>query len=128
MEFAASKYCIKWENYCIFKDCFIETNIRVNILSAKACFLKLKIDTQLTSNLSKTAKVFFLSVLFFFCCLFLFIRFNLYLLFCLNNFFSLHLNITLVNFKYYFSSFQACISWRQNFWTQSFIYIGCINN
>ena len=43
-------------------DCFLKINIEVDILSAKACFLRLKIDTPFVSNLFITATSFFTSV------------------------------------------------------------------
>ena len=38
--------------------CFLKTNTKVNTMSAKPLFLKLKIDIPLASNLSKTATSF----------------------------------------------------------------------
>ena len=58
MDYAASKYCIIWGNSCTPNNCFLETNIRMNTLSTKTCFLKLNMDTPLASNLFKTATSF----------------------------------------------------------------------
>ena len=48
------------KNSRILMDCFLSINIKVNSLSAKACFLALKADTPVASNLFKTANHFYI--------------------------------------------------------------------